>query len=70
MYQTQMKENKGTKTMKQNQVDFSLIRKQRGLLLYVIRGWYTKLFSVLPNFKLRWAGYNSVYYGINNMRLT
>ena len=36
VYRTQMTYNKRTKTMKQHQADFSLKRRQKGLLFYVI----------------------------------
>ena len=42
VYWTQMTSNKRTKTMKQYQTDFTLNRKQRGLLFYVICVRYTK----------------------------
>ena len=39
---TQMTHNKSTKPMKQYQADFSLNRKQRSLLVYVICVQYTR----------------------------
>ena len=64
---TQMTYNKSTKPMKQYQADFSLNRKQRSLLVYVICVQYTKFW---PEFGSSYLDKLSIHLIMEGVHLT